>query len=128
MRSTIHTKVIDLRIYNSKIVIIIGKSAKILNDYVNNNIIKIDISEDEGCVFENTNGDVFTYYMALSGNFLSHNLIAHETFHLAYKITENSGIQNEEASAWLIGYLTELIYGFLYESKIRLNKTEAKSA
>jgi hypothetical protein len=34
---------------------------------------------------------------------------------------ENCGIQNEEATAWLIGYLTDLIYRFLYENKISLD-------
>jgi len=120
MKTEIYIKNIDLQIYNSKIIVIIGESAKILNDYVNNNITKMDISEDEGCVFENTKGDIFTYYVALSRKFLNHNLIAHETFHLAYKIMENLNIEDEEATAWLIGYLTELIYGFLYENKISL--------
>lgn len=121
MKPKVYIKHIDLQIYNSKIIVIIGESVQILNNYVNENITKIDISENEGCVFENTTNNIFKYYVALSKNFINHNLIAHETFHLASKIMENCGIQNEEATAWLIGYLTDLIYRFLYENKISLD-------
>jgi hypothetical protein len=34
---------------------------------------------------------------------------------------ENIEVQNEEAMAWLIGYLSDLIYAFLYENKLKVN-------
>lgn len=121
MKCKFYIKNIDLQLYNSKIVVIVGASAQELNNYVNEHITKIDISGNEGCVFENTTSTIYTYYVTLSEKFLSHNLIAHETFHLASKIMENIEVQNEEAMAWLIGYLTDLIYAFLYENKLKVN-------
>ena len=121
MKCKFYIKNIDLQLYNSKIVIIVGASAQELNNYVNEHITKIDISGNEGCVFENTTSTIYMYYVTLSKKFLNHNLIAHETFHLASKIMENIEVQNEEAMAWLIGYLTDLIYEFLYENKLKVN-------
>ena len=121
MKCKFYIKNIDLQLYNSKIVVIVGASAQELNNYVNEHITKIDISGNEGCVFENTTSTIYMYYVTLSKKFLNHNLIAHETFHLASKIMENIEVQNEEAMAWLIGYLTDLIYEFLYENKLKVN-------
>jgi hypothetical protein len=121
MKCKFYIKNIDLQLYNSKIVVIVGASAQELNNYVNEHITKIDISGNEGCVFENTTSTIYMYYVTLSKKFLSHNLIAHETFHLSSKIMENIEVQNEEAMAWLIGYLTDLIYAFLYENKLKVN-------
>lgn len=44
--------------------------------------------------------------------------VAHELYHVACRIMEGKGIQEEESWAYLIGYLTEMFYDlYLEESK-----------
>lgn len=44
-------------------------------------------------------------------------VVAHEIFHIAYRVLTPRGIEDEEAWAYLIGYLTEMFYD-LYLDKI----------
>ena len=44
-------------------------------------------------------------------------VVAHEIYHIAYRILQPRGIEDEEAWAYLIGYLTEMFYD-LYLDKI----------
>ena len=37
-------------------------------------------------------------------------VVAHEIYHIAYRILQPRGIEDEEAWAYLIGYLTEMFY------------------
>lgn len=74
----------------------------------------IDVLESDGCVF-----DLFSekhgleYYIVLVKERISHNLIAHEVYHLATKMSRDIDIKDEESVAWLTGYLTETIYKVL---------------
>ena len=49
---------------------------------------------------------------------LSHNLLAHEIFHLTHMITKDIDINDEESQAWLNGYLTEQVYKILNKKNI----------
>jgi hypothetical protein len=74
----------------------------------------IDVLESDGCVF-----DLFSekygleYYIVFVKQRISHNLIAHEVYHLATKMSRDIDIKDEESVAWLTGYLTETIYKVL---------------
>jgi len=74
------------------------------------------IEDADGCVFYTTG----LYYLVLLQEQISHNLIAHEIFHLSTRICEDRYIEDEETKAWLTGYLTENIYKFLDKKKIEI--------
>jgi hypothetical protein len=61
-----------------------------------------------------------TYYLLLEKSFLTHNTIAHEIFHAAVRITEDRGITDEEAQAWMAGHITEILYKFLEKKKLQV--------
>ena len=43
-------------------------------------------------------------------------VVAHELFHVAYNILKHRGIEDEEAWAYLIGYLTEMFYDLFLDN------------
>ena len=45
------------------------------------------------------------------------NMVAHEVYHIACRVLQPRGIEDEEAWAYCIGYITEMFYG-LYLDKI----------
>lgn len=49
---------------------------------------------------------------------LSMNLLAHEIYHLTNFVTRNRGIHDEEAQAWLMGYLFDKILTILQKEKV----------
>jgi hypothetical protein len=74
----------------------------------------LDVMDSEGCVFDlfsEKNG--LEYYIVLVESKISHNLIAHEVYHLATKMAHDIEIKDEESVAWIIGFLTETIYKIL---------------
>lgn len=66
--------------------------------------------ENEGLVIS---PDISKYFLLIDLKYLSHNTIAHEIYHAVVRITEERGVSDEEAQAWLCGHLTGTIYKFL---------------
>lgn len=66
--------------------------------------------ENEGILIS---ADIDKYFLLIDTKYLSHNTIAHETYHAVVRVTEDRGIVDEEAQAWLCGHLTGVIYKFL---------------
>jgi len=62
--------------------------------------------------------DLNIYYLILNTKYLSHNTIAHEVYHSVVRVTEDRGIEEEEAQAWLGGYITGEIYKFIEKKKL----------
>ena len=60
------------------------------------------------------------YYLLLSKDFLTHNTIAHEVFHVVVRVTEDRGIVDEEAQAWLAGHISSVVYKFLQKKKLTI--------
>lgn len=60
------------------------------------------------------------YYLLLDKSFITHNTIAHEIFHATVRITEDRGINDEEAQAWMAGHITETLYKFLDKKKLQV--------
>lgn len=58
------------------------------------------------------------YHFLLSTQHLNHNTIGHELHHLVINIMKDRGIKEEESSAWLSGYLNDLIYKTLEKHKL----------
>jgi hypothetical protein len=60
------------------------------------------------------------YYLLFHKDFLTHNTIAHEIFHSAVRITEDRDVTDEEAQAWVAGYLSAVVYKFLEKKKLEI--------
>lgn len=60
------------------------------------------------------------YYILFHKDYLTHNTIAHEVFHATVRITEDRDVTDEEAQAWLSGYITGLVYTFLDKKKLQV--------
>jgi hypothetical protein len=68
--------------------------------------------------------DIDNYYVLFDVCYLSHNTIAHEIYHCVVKVTEDRDIVDEEAQAWLAGYLTEKMYDFVQKKKFSIIKSK----
>jgi len=64
--------------------------------------------------------DLSKYFLLIDKKYLSHNTIAHEIFHTVILITEDRGVKDEEAQAWLCGHLTGSIYKFLEKKELKI--------
>lgn len=64
--------------------------------------------------------DIDNYTFILSNEYVSHNTIAHEIYHVVVKVTEDRGVRDEEAQAWLAGHIAGEIYKFLHKKKINI--------
>ena len=60
------------------------------------------------------------YYIFYHTDFLSHNTIAHELYHVVRNLTQDRDIKEEESQAWVVGYLTEEVYKFIKKKKLEL--------
>lgn len=81
---------------------------------------KFKVSEDAGTGYDGVafNATLQDYYVIYEEKELSHNLIAHELFHISNRICKDREIEDEEAGAWLIGYLTGTTYKALHKANI----------
>lgn len=68
-----------------------------------------------GVTIYGTNPD---YSILIRTKSLTYNTIVHELYHVANAMMEKISIDNEEATAWLIGYLAEKIFKFLESKQI----------
>lgn len=73
--------------------------------------------ENEGILLS---PDIDKYFLLIDIKYLTHNTIAHEIYHAVVRVTEDRGISDEEAQAWLCGHLTESIYKFLEKKKLEI--------
>lgn len=64
--------------------------------------------------------DINKYHLLIDGVYLSHNTIAHEIYHAVVRITEDREVTDEEAQAWLCGYLTGAVYKFLEKKEVKV--------
>jgi heterodisulfide reductase subunit B len=85
--------------------------------YKKHNINEEIDSEAEGLL---VTADISTYYLIVDSEFLTHNTIAHEVFHVVTKMTEARDIFEEEAQAWIAGHVSNDIYKFLDKKKFKV--------
>ena len=86
----------------------IYKKHKIVEEYENGN---------EGILIS---PDLHTYFLLIDVKYLSHNTISHELYHVVKRITEDRGVIEEEAQAWLCGHLTGVVYKFIEKKKLTI--------
>jgi hypothetical protein len=112
-------KVIKLNIFNCKVNFILSKDiVKDINKIFKKNkeVFTLDC-ELEGIVFYFS---ISEYFIIINENYLTHNTLAHEIYHLVIKITEPRDITDEETQAWLCGKLTEDIYKFFKIERLEI--------
>ena len=115
------TTTIKLETYSCEVIVTITDELKTLSEKLYKKYkIKVD-EEDEG---ENegmlVSPDISKYFLLIDLKYLSHNTIAHETYHAVVRVTEERGIVDEEAQAWLCGHLSGTIYKFLDKKKLQI--------
>lgn len=76
-----------------------------------------DDGENEGILIS---ADIDKYFLLIDIKYLTHNTIAHEIYHGVVRVTEDRGISDEEAQAWLCGHLTGVVYKFLNKKKLEI--------
>lgn len=64
--------------------------------------------------------DMNKYYLMIDLKYLTHNTIAHEIFHTCIRIAEDRQVEDEEAQAWLCGYITGAFYRFLDKKELKV--------
>ena len=64
--------------------------------------------------------DIDKYFLLIDLKYLTYNTIAHEIYHAVVRVTEDRGIVDEEAQAWLCGHLTGTIHKFLDKKKLEI--------
>lgn len=79
------------------------------------NIKNDDDGENEGILLF---CDLAKYFLLIDLKYLSHNTIAHEIYHAVVMVTEDRGVEDEEAQAWLCGHITGAVYKFLDKKKL----------
>jgi hypothetical protein len=80
--------------------------------------LKEDVDyEVEGVVIGPVEND---YFLLLDIKYLTHNTIAHEIYHVAFRICEDRDVHDEEAKAWVAGHLTGEIYKFLEKKNLQI--------
>jgi hypothetical protein len=113
------TKKIKLPTYSCHVIMIITDDlkAKVNSIYKKFKQDEKFSDEAEGVVFT---FDIDTYYIILDEFYLSHNTIALEIYHAVVKVTEDRDIVDEESQAWLMGYLTEVMYKHIYKNDFKI--------
>lgn len=111
---------IKLPTYSCQVVIIITDQLRAESDKIYKKY-KLKYEEEDG---ENEgiliSPEIDKYFLLIDTKYLSHNTIAHETYHAVVRVTEDRGIVDEEAQAWLCGHLSGVIYKFLDKKKLEI--------
>jgi hypothetical protein len=119
MMTSSHT--INLQTYSCKVTFTVtddlSNECKKIYKKFNIKIDEDDDGENEGLL---VSPDIDKYFLLIDLNYLSHNTIAHEIYHATVRITEERDIVDEEAQAWLCGYLSEAIYKFLIKKQFQI--------
>jgi hypothetical protein len=112
-------KTINLDIYGCKVHFVLSDDIdKDIKRISKRNKVKFKLDyEVEGIVFY---FDINEYYLLINSNYLTHNTLSHEIFHLVNKVTKNRDITDEESQAWLCGKITEDIYKHLNKNNIEI--------
>jgi len=111
---------IKLPTYSCQVVIIITDQLRTESDKIYKKY-KLKYEEEEG---ENEgiliSPEIDKYFLLVDIKYLSHNTIAHEIYHAVVRVTEDRGIVDEEAQAWLCGHLSGVTYKFLEKKNLTI--------
>jgi hypothetical protein len=114
------TTTIKLPTYSCEVLFMITDQLKAESEKVYKKY-KLQLEEDDG----ESEGillspDIDKYFLIIDYKYLSHNTIAHEIYHAVVRVTEDRGVNDEEAQAWLCGHITGVVYKFLEKKKFEI--------
>ncbi len=69
-----------------------------------------------------SNGDTKNYYLFYSLNSVTVNSLTHEISHTVDDILSNRSIQDGEARAYLVGYISDKIFDYVFKKQLLINK------
>lgn len=111
-------KTFKLEIYDHSVTLFISDTADEIDTYLFN---KYTVSPQEfnydGLTVELSHAH---FGIVLIKQTISHNVIGHENYHLTEFIGESVGIYDEEAKAWIMGYVSQKIYELLKQLNIKV--------
>lgn len=119
----IYKKLLPIPIYNTSVNVFVVEHMDYMQENLERQGHAIDVSGCDGCVFQLSKDDRFQYNIVFQKDKLSHNLIAHEIFHLGTNMTKDIEILEDESRAWLIGYLSQEIYKILLAQGLTIQLT-----
>jgi hypothetical protein len=64
--------------------------------------------------------DIDKYILIIDLKYLTHNTLAHEIYHATVRVTEDRDIVDEEAQAWLAGYISGVVYKFIQKKNLEV--------
>ena len=113
---------IKISTYNCQVTFMVtdkikAESIKIYKDYNLKLEPAVDDGENEGIVIS---PDIDKYFLLVDLVYLTYNTIAHEIYHVVVRVTEDRGITDEEAQAWLCGHITGEVYKFLEKKNLKV--------
>lgn len=113
------TRTLKLHTYSCKLELIVTDQlkAEVARVYKKHKIPEEFEIEAEGVLISPAQDH---YYLVIDPQYLTHNTIAHEVYHAVVRITEDRGIVDEEAQAWLAGHITEEFYKFSEKKKLTI--------
>lgn len=114
-------KTIKLQTYNCNLIVIVTDELKSVVNGIYKKLKHKETfdQEAEGILITI---DIDNYYVVFDTEYLSHNTIAHELYHAVVKVTEDRDIIEEEAQAWLMGYLSEVVYKYIQKNSFKITK------
>lgn len=114
-------KTCDIPIYKTKLALYITDDFKKIQKYY-----KVEFEDNEdfyACTFHTKDKDELNVYLIainydISKELLTHGMIAHEIFHVNNMIMDRIDMEpcnnNDECSAYLVEWLTNKVYGWIY--------------
>lgn len=97
-------------LYETTVQIFVVEKIEHLQTYINKKDKEgANVLGNDGCVFQLVDSN-YNWCIAFVKDRISHNIIAHETYHLTSKIGDALDVHEEEARAWIMGHLIEIIY------------------
>jgi hypothetical protein len=106
-------KKFPISIYETNVTVFVVDDITDMENYLKKQKLNADIANSDGCVLQIPRIQGVEYFIVFVRKQVSHNLIAHETFHLAKNLAGAINIEDEESVAWLVGHLAQKIYSIL---------------
>lgn len=113
------TSVLKLDTYECKLVFVVTDDLqkKVRKLYKKHHIEQEEEVEAEAMMISPT---MEVYYVIIDAEYLTHNTVAHELFHVVNSILQDRDIHDEETGAWLSGHLSNFIYNSANKKKLTI--------
>lgn len=79
-----------------------------------------ELDKDVEGVFVAIDSTIVEYFLIIDFKYLTHNTIAHESYHAVKRITKDRDIEDEESEAWISGFISGNIYKLLDKRGIKV--------